>query len=165
MGLNQEEEKFIEQLYREMYTRLYFYAKNAQGNKMLAEEAVQDTFRIACIKPESLMSSKNPRGWLINTLKNVMRNRQRTEARLNNLLLAAMSAYEPQAKATVDTVEFHAAYSDVLGEDDFQLLINIVIRRYSMLEAAEELGISVEACKKRVQRAKKRLQKIIEEDF
>lgn len=165
MGLNQEEEKFIEQLYREMYTRLYFYAKNAQGNKMIAEEAVQDTFRIACIKPESLMSSKNPRGWLINTLKNVMRNRQRTEARLNNLLLAAMSAYEPQAKATVDTVEFHAAYSDVLGEDDFQLLINIVIRRYSMLEAAEELGISVEACKKRVQRAKKRLQKIIEEDF
>ena len=165
MGLNQEEEKFIEQLYREMYTRLYFYAKNAQGNKMLAEEAVQDTFRIACIKPESLMSSKNPRGWLINTLKNVMRNRQRTEARLNNLLLAAMSAYEPQAKATVDTVEFHAAYSDVLGEDDFQLLINIVIRRYSMLEAAEELGISVEACKKRVQRAKKRLQKIIEKDF
>ena len=129
MGLNQEEEKFIEQLYREMYTRLYLYAKNAQGNKMLAEEAVQDTFRIACIKPESLMSSKNPRGWLINTLKNVIRNRQRTEARLNNLLLAAMSAYEPQAKAAVDTVEFHVAYSDVLGEGDFQLLINIVIRR------------------------------------
>lgn len=165
MGLNQEEEKYIEQLYREMYTCLFFYAKNAQGNKTLAEEAVQDTFRIACIKPESLMSSKNPRGWLINTLKNVIRNRRRTEARLNNLLLAAMSAYEPQVKATVDTAEFHAAYSNALGEDDFQLLINIVIRRYSMLEAAEELGISVEACKKRVQRAKKRLQKIIEKDF
>ena len=165
MGLNQEEEKYIEQLYREMYTCLFFYAKNAQGNKALAEEAVQDTFRIACIKPESLMSSKNPRGWLINTLKNVIRNRRRTEARLNNLLLAAMSAYEPQGKATVDTAEFHAAYSGALGEDDFQLLINIVIRKYTMLEAAEELGISVEACKKRVQRAKKRLLKIIEKDF
>ena len=35
----------------------------------------------------------------------------------------------------------------------------------AMLEAAEELGISVEACKKRVQRAKKKLQKIIEKDF
>ena len=44
-------------------------------------------------------------------------------------------------------------------------MINIVIRKYSMLEAAEELGISVEACKKRVQRAKKKLQKIIEKDF
>ena len=165
MGLNREEEKYIEQLYREMYTCLFFYAKNAQGTKSLAEEAVQDTFRIACIKPESLMSSKNPRGWLINTLKNVIRNRRRTEARLNNLLLAAMSACEPQSKATVAAAEFHAAYADALGKDDFQLLINIVIRRYTMLEVAEELGITVEACKKRVQRAKKRLQKIIEKDF
>ena len=126
---------------------------------------MQDTFRIACIKPESLMRSKNPRGWLINTLKNVIRNRRRTEARLNNLLLAAMSACEPQSKATVAAAEFHAAYADALGKDDFQLLINIVIRRYTMLEVAEELGITVEACKKRVQRAKKRLQKIIEKDF
>ena len=165
MSLNQEEEKYIEQLYREMYTRLCFYAKNALGSRTLAEEAVQDTFRIACIKPDSLMNSKNPRGWLINTLKNVIRNRQRTEARLSNALLAAMSVCEPQAKANVETAEFHAAYSDALGKDDFQLLINIVIRKYSMLEAAEELGISVEACKKRVQRAKKKLQRIIEKEF
>ena len=48
---------------------------------------------------------------------------------------------------------------------NFQLLVNIVVRRYTMLEAAEELGITVEACKKRVQRAKKKLQKIIEKDF
>ena len=125
----------------------------------------QDTFRIACIKPDGLMSSKNPRGWLINTLKNVIRNRRRTEARLSNALLAAMSAYEPQASTTVETTEFIVAYSDALGEEDFQLLVNIVVRRYTMLEAAEELGITVEACKKRVQRAKKKLQKIIEKDF
>ena len=104
-------------------------------------------------------------GVLINTLKNVIRNRRRTEARLSNALLAAMSAYEPQASTTVETTEFIVAYSDALGEEDFQLLVNIVVRRYTMLEAAEELGITVEACKKRVQRAKKKLQKIIEKDF
>ena len=54
MSLNQEEEKYIEQLYREMYTRLCFYAKNALGSRTLAEEAVQDTFRIACIKPDTI---------------------------------------------------------------------------------------------------------------
>ena len=147
MGLNREEEKYIEQLYREMYACLFFYAKNAQGNKTLAEEAVQDTFRIACIKPESLMSSKNPRGWLINTLKNVIRNRRRTEARLNNLLLAAMSAYEPQVKATVDTAEFHAAYSNALGEDDFQLLINIVIRKYTCWKRQRNWGSQLKPAK------------------
>ena len=93
MSLNQEEEEYIERLYREMYTRLCIYAMSALGSKALAEEVVQDTFRIACIKPDGLMSSKNPRGWLINTLKNVIRNRRRTEARLSNALLAAMSAY------------------------------------------------------------------------
>ena len=98
MSLNQEEEEYIERLYREMYTRLCIYAMSALGSKALAEEVVQDTFRIACIKPDGLMSSKNPRGWLINTLKNVIRNRRRTEARLSNALLAAMSAYEPQAR-------------------------------------------------------------------
>ena len=160
MSLNQKEEEYIERLYREMYTRLCIYAMSALGSKALAEEVVQDTFRIACIKPDGLMSSKNPRGWLINTLKNVIRNRRRTEARLSNALLAAMSAYEPQASTTVETTEFIVAYSDALGEEDFQLLVNIVVRRYTMLEAAEELGITVEACKKRVQRAKKKLQKI-----
>ena len=146
MSLNQEEEKYIEQLYREMYTRLCFYAKNALGSRTLAEETVQDTFRIACIKPDSLMNSQNPHGWLINTLKNVIRNRQRTEARLSNALLVAMSVCEPQAKANVETAEFHAAYSDALGKDDFQLLINIVIRKYSMLEAAEEDGVNLTIC-------------------
>ena len=116
MSLNQEEEEYIERLYREMYTRLCIYAMSALGSKALAEEAVQDTFRIACIKPDVLMSSKNPRGWLINTLKNVIRNRRRTEARLSNALLAAMSAYEPQASTTVETTEFIVAYSDALGE-------------------------------------------------
>ena len=62
MSLNQEEEEYIERLYREMYTRLCIYAMSALGSKALAEEAVQDTFRIACIKPDGLMSSKNPRG-------------------------------------------------------------------------------------------------------
>ena len=53
MSLNQEEEEYIERLYREMYTRLCIYAMSALGSKALAEEVVQDTFRIACIKPVS----------------------------------------------------------------------------------------------------------------
>ena len=52
MSLNQEEEEYIERLYREMYTRLCIYAMSALGSKALAEEVVQDTFRIACIKPD-----------------------------------------------------------------------------------------------------------------
>ena len=38
----------------------------------LAEEAVQETFRIACAKADRLAESENRQGWLINTLKNVL---------------------------------------------------------------------------------------------
>lgn len=41
------------------------------------------------------------------------------------------------------------------------MLKQVTLDRYSMLEAAEELGISVEVCKKRVQRARAQFRKQI----
>ena len=54
MGLAAHQEEIIAQLYREMYRKLVVYAENAL-NDSLAEEAVQDTFRIACSKYDELM--------------------------------------------------------------------------------------------------------------
>lgn len=68
---NSESQK-IEQLYIAMFTRLYGVALAALRDRNFAEEAVQDTFRIACSKPDRLLSSSNPEGWLMNTLKNVL---------------------------------------------------------------------------------------------
>ena len=59
---------------------------------------------------------------------------------------------ESREDANVDLL-----YGDLLPEEDFRLLKRIVLERYSYLEAAEELGISLEACRKRVQRIKQRL--------
>ena len=63
----------MEQLYREMFPKLYMYALRIMSKPSLAEEAVQNTFCIACSKEDSLFSSDNPHGWLMNTLKNVIR--------------------------------------------------------------------------------------------
>ena len=49
-------------------------------------------------------------------------------------------------------------FGDVSDSEDFRLLKRIALDRCTVLEVAEELGISVETCKKRVQRARKRLQ-------
>ena len=40
----------MEQLYREMFPKLYMYALRIISNPSLAEEAVQNTFCIACSK-------------------------------------------------------------------------------------------------------------------
>ena len=42
---------------------------------------------------------------------------------------------------------------------DFQLLKRVVLDGCTMLEAAKEYGISVEACKKRIQRLRTHLKK------
>ena len=47
--------------------------------------------------------------------------------------------------------------------EEFDLIRKVVLEKYSLLEAAEELGISIEACKKRLQRAKNKLKKKLEE--
>ena len=82
MGLSAHQEEFITQLYKEMYEKLVVYAENML-NEGLAEEAAQDTFRIACSKYDELMNSSNPQGWLMNTLKNVIRNIRKEQANLN----------------------------------------------------------------------------------
>ena len=50
-------------------------------------------------------------------------------------------------------------FGDVSDSEDFRLLKRLALEQYTIAELAQDLGISVEACKKRVQRARKRLQK------
>ena len=44
------EKQFIDKLYDEMYRQMFLYARRILGDNSLAEETVQETFRIACKK-------------------------------------------------------------------------------------------------------------------
>ena len=163
MGLTREQSRDIARLYKEMYDKLYIYAHAVLREKELSEELVQETFRVACDKPSELLSSENPKGWLMNTLKNVMGNARRKRATMSKYIVAAETAdieriVRPDPGNNIDLM-----YSDLISEAEFRLVKRIAVDRYTMLEAAEELGISVETCKKRVQRAKAKLRKHFEE--
>lgn len=157
MGSSEPWQSDLEQMYREMYPTLYAYALRILKDHALAEEAIQDTFCIACAKREQFLSSANPHGWIMCTLKFVMRNMLRTQAKLKSLLQSLDDeegvCAGPQEMASVDVL-----FGDVSDSEDFQLLKRIALDRCTMLEVAQDLGISVETCKKRVQRARKRLQ-------
>ena len=84
--MTSDQHKRIEAFYLQMYDQLFLYAQNALKNESLAEEAIQETFRIVCTKPEDLLSSPNPKGWIINTLKYTMQNMRRNRDRTNALL-------------------------------------------------------------------------------
>ena len=161
MLLREDQNVLIEQLYREMYHPLFTYARNALNDTSFAEEAVQDTFRIACAKIEALESSPNPKGWLYNVLKNVIRNMRRRQIQITKLAMEAMMNESTVAPAgTEDAVDL--MYSDVIPREEYLLLKRIALERMTMLELSVELGISVEACKKRVQRARNKMKKELE---
>ena len=161
--MTREQARYIEQLYTDMYGSLYSYAYGILKNTHLSEESVQETFQIACSKPTDLMSSKNPKGWLMNVLKNVLRNTLRKRATLKKYVAEAESADIDLIAGPAPGSNVDLMYSDMVTEAEFQLLKWVAIDQYTMLEAAETLGITVEACKKRVQRAGKKLRRKIEE--
>lgn len=141
MNKDIESNKLIEQLYFEMYHKLFLYAQSALRDHCLAEEAVQETFRIACAKADRLAESENRQGWLINTLKFVIRNTLRNQTKLKNLLLAAVTMMETSPGISERDVNWEMYCTSVLGEEDFELLKRIAIENRTMLEASSELGI------------------------
>ena len=163
--MGKEQSEFIKKIYSEMYYSLSAYARSTLKDHSLAEEAVQDTFRIACGKVDEFMSSPNPKGWLTNTLKNIIRNTIRSRAKLNNFVVSLIAFDENTDGTTKDEISLDLLYSDLVASEDFTLLKKIVLDRYSMLDAAKELGISLEACKKRVQRAKFNLKNLIQNNL
>lgn len=159
MGLTREQRQAIARLYKEMYNQLHTYAYGILRDRELSEDLVQETFQTACGKPSKLLSSANPRGWLMETLKNVMKNARRRRATMAKYIVPAETVdieriVSPDPGDNVDLL-----YSGLLSEEEFQLVKRVAVDRYTMLEAAEELGISEDACKKRVQRAKEKLRK------
>lgn len=157
-----EQSTFVEKIYREMFKQMYVYSYNILGKPGLAEEAVQEAFIVACSKADYLMNSESPKGWIINTLKNVIRNMQRKMENLNKLVIDSLPLEDYIIGVGKNDDYTDVEYSDMISSEEYLLLKKVALQKYSMMEAATELGISVEASKKRVQRAKSKLREIIE---
>lgn len=157
-GCNPQNER-IGQLYRKMYKTLYVYAKNALRDHPLAEEVTHDVFCIACAKSDDFLQSENPKGWLMQTLKHVIQNVKRQQAKMKRLAIISLNSEESNFLATYDEEDVDILYGDISPREDFQIFKLIALKGYTMKEAADEFGISVEACKKRVQRIRNHLRK------
>lgn len=151
--------KQIEDLYRKMYSLLFEYARSALPNDSLAEEAVQDTFRVACQKPEALWESPNPEGWLVKTLKNVIYNTVSSRTMTVRLLKDYIHLRLNEISASEDLEEIETQYGDIAESEELKLLKEMALEGKSYLEMAQERGISVVACRKRMQRAREFLRK------
>ncbi len=159
--MNAEQSQQIEALYLEMFDKLMAYACSSLDNEALAEEAVQETFRIACQKPEALCKSLNPQGWLVLTLKNTIRNMKSSRATARRIVEHYLMTQIKEISFSEDRIQLNILYENVVDTEEFKLLSEMAIEGRSHEEMASSRGITVSACKKRVQRAKEKLQKKI----
>ena len=83
--------------------------------------------------------------------------RSRESARL--LLSEYLAAQIEKAVFSEDKIGLEVLYGNVSDMEEFQLLKEMAVDGKSHLEMAQARGISVSACKKRVQRAKEVLEK------
>lgn len=151
----------LERLYLQLYNMLFEYARSSLSSDALAEEAVQDAFHIACQKPEAVLRSPNPEGWMVKTLKNVVFNTARSQAIARRILAEYMADNAEVVSTANDRVRFELYYEDVADLEEFRLVKAMVLDGKSYQELALELGITVVACRKRMQRAKEILRKKI----
>ena len=160
--MDTEQRELIERLFLEMYEKLLMYARYALPESSLAEEAVQETFQIACQKPESLQESPNPQGWLVNALKNTIRNIKHNRANAERILAQYLHVPDDRTYSE-DELNLSVLYEDIVDTEEFKMLKEYAIDGRSHLEMATARGITINACKKRLQRAKEKLRiKILE---
>jgi RNA polymerase sigma-70 factor (ECF subfamily) len=159
MFMTAEQDTFITKHYLEKRKFLLEYADSSLHNYALAEEAVQQTFEIACYKINDFYNSPNPGGWLTKTLSFVIRNiqsRQRTERKV----IAFTDDYRPDLVAAPESpTPLRMTYGSLVDTPQFRLLYETEILGHTLAEIAEELDISEAACKKRAERARTFLQK------
>lgn len=155
--MHQEQRREIEQMYLDMFGKMRAYASVCLENDALAEEAVQETFSIACQKPEMLFSSPNTRGWLMVTLKNTIRNIKYTRIAAKKLLEQYLVIHINEISFAEDRINLNILYDNVSDTEEFKLLTEFAVDGLSYEEMANTRGISCDTCRKRVQRAKEKI--------
>lgn len=149
-----EQNQFLTERYHEKRKFLLEYAESSLHNYALSEEAVQQTFEIACRKIDDFCSSPNPDGWLTKTLSLVIRNmekRQRSERRV----IAITDDYRPDLVAAPEApLPLRVTYGSLVDTPQFRLVYEAEVLGRTYKEIAKDLGISESTCKKRAERAR-----------
>ncbi|MCL2200592.1 MAG: hypothetical protein FWB75_01400 [Oscillospiraceae bacterium] len=148
--------KFLEILFSEHYLSLLRHALSVLQDEHLAENAVQETFLIACEKIDMLFSHPNPAGALRLTLVNVIK---RIQANQNKKRMVPIDSLKPETLSTVDEVDLKTMYGNIVSSDELELIEKLYIKKYTYEELADELGEQVSTISMRVKRAKEKFRK------
>lgn len=163
--MTKEQSEFLESLYRENYPLIVNYAYLSLRDSDRANDIAQQTFAVACRKIQQLISSPNPVGWLINTVKYLTLNEERKQRRYLKTFVALESLQEWQLPSQSDEEDLSLLYGNVLPKEEFDLLRRYIVEGVPCAQLAEEQQVSVWAIYKRLERLIRRFQKNFGEEL
>lgn len=155
-----EQEKIIEDYYLARREPLLEYAVGKLHDFHQAAELVQQIFEVACRKPEDLITSPNPYGWLTKVGAMLLRNNQRRRKVEQRLFALDLEEYRPDLfAAPPDHLSLRLTFGELVDTKEFELIYLMEVMGYTLAEIAKKKNITEAACKKRAERARKYLQK------
>ncbi|MDQ7904497.1 sigma-70 family RNA polymerase sigma factor [Phytohabitans sp. ZYX-F-186] len=159
------DEAWHDDLYRRYRQRVMGVAASLLGYQHShdAEEIAQETFTTAWVRREAV--GDDPWPWLYVTTRNHVYNRQRLHVRLLRALARLGEPGPPHdggLRAWERRHDFAPAWQ-AISQDDRELLRQRYLHEMSDEQIAQVLGILPATARKRVQRARDRLRKVIEE--
>lgn len=163
-----DQEKYLKQLYQMYFGKITSFAMATVHDPHIAKEIAQDTFHLAVLHIDKLISHPNPGGWLMQTAKYKIREYQRRRSKeLRRFVpLEDIHIHKIEDDATAfEIVEASpseallARIQQVLTSEEYLLFQRLILKQDSYLDVAKELDISVSTCYKRFERVRKKLQK------
>jgi RNA polymerase sigma factor, sigma-70 family len=140
------------------------FAVSLSGNHDKADDLLQDTIMKAWAKRDSFQPGTNLKAWLFTILRNEfysqMRKRGR-EVQDSDGFFAERLATHPGQYGALDLQDFKKAL-DQLPDDQREAIILVGASGFAYEEAAEICGCAIGTIKSRVNRARRRLQELLQ---
>jgi len=150
--MDNNHEQLFNRLFTDTFTPLFRFANARLNDAHRAEELVQDAFLIAVDKMDEVAASKNPEGWLMNTMKFLIlhENRLRSKGAAIIFEYEQVNDYELASKD-----EYIAETRSMFSDEEWWLLRVSCIEKLPVGIIAKQMGLPYETCKKRVQKVKR----------
>lgn len=164
-----KEDEFFTSLYQQYFNQVKLYVLCFVPDPYRAEEIAQDTFHTAMVKIGDVMDAEMPVKWLKRTAKHKAQNEWKIHQRdlKRYLSLSAPETPEPVSPFDVESAVAErldrrgASVEDVIRQTltpiECTILKRYVIDHARYAQVADELGISLWDCQKRMQRIRKKL--------
>lgn len=139
------------------------FAVSLTGRHHMADDLVQETIMKAWAKQDHFEPGTNMKAWLFTILRNEFYSQMRKRGREvsdSDGIFTAQLATHPQQYGSLDLQDFKRAL-DQLPSDQREAIILVGASGFAYEEAAEICGCAVGTIKSRINRARNRLQEIL----